>query len=71
MKCLHVFFSFFLPRDEIPSRQKRVNSKRVFTREISSRDERRPRTKSSLSMAKCLLLFTSFPAVLWVVREWL
>ena len=46
MKCLHVFFSFFHPgmkfhpvfftgmsssRDEIPSLQKRVNSKRHFT----------------------------------------
>ena len=41
MKCLHVFFSFFHPgmkfhpclssRDEISSRQKRVNSKRHFT----------------------------------------
>ena len=41
MKCLHVFFSFFHPgmkfhpclssRDEILSRQKRVNSKRHFT----------------------------------------
>ena len=57
MKCLHVFFSFFHPgmkshpclssRDEISSRQKRVNSKRHFTidrddfipRQVSSRDE--------------------------------
>ena len=41
MKCLHVFFSFFHPRmkfhpclsfrDEISSRQKRVNSKRHVT----------------------------------------
>ena len=35
-------------------------SKRVFTREISSRDETRPAMKSSLSMVKCLLLFTRF-----------
>ena len=33
--------------------------KRVITREISSRDETRPRMKSSLSM-KCLLLLTRF-----------
>ena len=57
MKCLHVFFSFFHPgmkfhpclssRDEILSRQKRVNSKRHFTIDrddfilgrVSSRDE--------------------------------
>ena len=32
--------------------------KGVFTPEISSRDETRPRMKSSLSMMKCLLLFT-------------
>ena len=32
---------------------------RVITREISSRDETRPRMKSSLSM-KCLLLLTRF-----------
>ena len=32
----------------------------MFTREISSRDETRPRMKSSLSMVKCLLLFTRF-----------
>ena len=35
-------------------------SKKVFTREILSRDETRPWTKSSLSMVKCLLLFTRF-----------
>ena len=34
--------------------------KRVITREISSRDETRPRMKSSLSMVKCLLLLTRF-----------
>ena len=34
--------------------------KRVFTREISSWDETRPGMKSSLSMVKCLLLFTRF-----------
>ena len=34
--------------------------KRVFTREISSWDETRPWMKSSLSMVKCLLLFTRF-----------
>ena len=62
MKCLHVFFSFFIlgwkffpvfltgmnsSRDEISSRQKRVNSKRHFTIDrddfvqgrVSSRDE--------------------------------
>ena len=57
MKCLHVLFSFFHPgmidhsclssRDEISSRQKRVNSKRHFTIDrddfipgrVSSRDE--------------------------------
>ena len=33
--------------------------KRVITREVSSRDETRPRMKSSLSM-KCLLLLTRF-----------
>ena len=32
----------------------------MFTRETSSRDETRPGTKSSLSMAKYLLLFTRF-----------
>ena len=32
----------------------------VFTREISSRDETIPGIKSSLSMVKCLLLFTRF-----------
>ena len=37
-----------------------VQIKRVFTREISSRDETRPRMKSSLSMEKCLLQFTRF-----------
>ena len=56
MKCLHVFFSFFIPgwnfipaflgmsssQDEISSRQKRVNSKRLFTIDI---DEFRPRIK--------------------------
>ena len=35
-------------------------SKRVFTREISSQDETCPGMKSSLSMVKCLLLFTRF-----------
>ena len=47
MKCLHVFFVFFSSRNEISSRQKRVNSKRHFTidrddfipRQVSSRDE--------------------------------
>ena len=57
MKCLHVFFSFFYPGikfhpclsfwDEIPSRQKRVNSKSHFTIDrddfilgrVSSQDE--------------------------------
>ena len=34
------------------------HSEKVFTREISSRNETRPGTKSSLSMMKCLLLFT-------------
>ena len=34
--------------------------KRVFTREISSRDETHPRMKSSLSMVKYLFLFTRF-----------
>ena len=33
---------------------------RVFTPEISSQDETRPGMKSSLSMVKCLLLFTRF-----------
>ena len=32
----------------------------VFTREISSWDEPCPRMKSSLSMVKCILLFTRF-----------
>ena len=32
----------------------------MLTREISSRAETRPRTKSSLSMVKCLLLLTRF-----------
>ena len=35
-------------------------SERAFTREISSRDETRPGMKSSMSMVKCLLLFTRF-----------
>ena len=41
---------------------KRLKSKikRVFTREISSRVETHPGMKSSLSMVKCLLLFTRF-----------
>ena len=34
--------------------------KTVFTREISSQDETRPGMKSSLSVVKCLLLFTCF-----------
>ena len=34
--------------------------KRVITREISSRDETRPRMKSFLSVVKCLLLLTRF-----------
>ena len=34
--------------------------KRVFTLEISPQDETRPWTKSSLSIVKCLLLFTRF-----------
>ena len=33
---------------------------RVFTSEISSRDETRLGMKSSLSMVKCLFLFTRF-----------
>ena len=33
---------------------------KVFTRKILSRGETRPRTKSSLSLVKCLLLFTHF-----------
>ena len=33
---------------------------RVFTREISSRDETCPGIKSSLSMVKCLFVFTRF-----------
>ena len=33
---------------------------RVFTREISSRDKTCRGMKSSLSMVKCLLLFTRF-----------
>ena len=46
----------------VESRVIHVNSmfKRVFTLEISSRDETRPGMKSSLSMVKCLLLFTRF-----------
>ena len=32
----------------------------MFTREISSRNETRPGTKSCLSVLKCLLLFTRF-----------
>ena len=35
-------------------------TERVFTREISSWDETRSGMKSSLSMVKCLLLFTHF-----------
>ena len=35
-------------------------SKRVFRREILSRDETRPMMKSSLSVVKFLLLFTRF-----------
>ena len=35
-------------------------NKRVFTRQISFRDETRPGMKSSLSKVKCLLLFTRF-----------
>ena len=50
MKCLLVFFSFFIlaflgmssSRDEISSRQKRLNSKKHFTINI---DEFRPRMK--------------------------
>ena len=37
-----------------------TETKMVFTREISSPDETRPGMKSSLSMVKCLLLFTRF-----------
>ena len=36
-------------------------AQRVFTREISSRDEYPSGLKSSLSMVKCLLLFTNIP----------
>ena len=53
-------FFFFPYRDEISFWQKRVHSKRVFTREISSWDETCPRTKTSLSMVRCLLQFTRF-----------
>ena len=35
-------------------------SERAFTREISSQDETRPGMESSMSMVKCLLLFTRF-----------
>ena len=35
-------------------------SQRVFIRQISSRDQTRPGRKSSLSIVKCLLLFTHF-----------
>ena len=37
-----------------------TRSVRVFTREISSRNETHPGMKSSLSMVKYLLLFTRF-----------
>ena len=46
MKCLQTFFSFFCPGMKLHP----CIFERVFTREISSRDETR----------KCLLLFTRF-----------
>ena len=51
-------FFFFSSRVEISSV---FFSKRVFTREISSRDETRPGMKSSLSMVKWLTVYTFFP----------
>ena len=56
MRCLHVSFSFFHPRMKFHP----CLFEAVFTREISSRDETRPGMKSSLSIVKCLLLFTRF-----------
>ena len=50
------FWSFMLK----PISLERTYSKRVFTREISSRDKIRPEMKSSLSMVECLLLSTPF-----------
>ena len=78
MKCLHVFFLFFIPgwnfihvfltgmsssRDEISSRQKRVNSKRHFTIDrddfvpgrVSSRDEISRVNTLSDKMYQCFL----------------
>ena len=56
MRCLHVSFSFFHPRMKFHP----CLFETVFTREISSGDETRPEMKSSLSIVKCLLLFTRF-----------
>ena len=50
------FFLFFHPEMKFHC----CLFERVFTREISSRDKIRRGMKSSLSMVKCLLLFTPF-----------
>ena len=49
IKC----FFFFNDKDT-------MKTYKVFTREVSSRDETRPRMKSSLSMVRYILLFTRF-----------
>ena len=57
IKCLNIFFSFFFHPG---MKSHPCLFQRVFTREISSRDETRIGMKSSMSMVKCLLLFTRF-----------
>ena len=69
MKCLHVFFSFFHPgmkfhpclssRDEISSRQKRVNSKRHFTIDRDDFIPGRVSSRDEISRANTLLLRNS------------
>ena len=60
-KCVHILPN--ISRSKGNQKMKRgqlIEYKRVLTREISSRDETRVGMKSSLSMVKCLLLFTLF-----------
>ena len=66
MKCLHVFFSFFHPgmkfhpclssRDEISSRQKRLNSKRHFTIDRDDFIAGRVSSRDAISRVNTLLL---------------
>ena len=57
LKFSHTCSMWYSCRAECSTIYKSI-SKRVFTRKILSQDETRPGMKSSLSMVKCLLLFT-------------